>query len=106
MTVKHTPGPWKVFAPTSRSSNDMAYGIDSDKGIESTSVVLFYGGILKKEDAMLIAAAPDLLDALQGILGYFDSGNSVSVSQATIKARSDEVKAAIAAIDKATGKSL
>ena len=53
--------------------------------------------------ARLIAAAPDLLDALEGIIGYFDSGNSVSVSQATIKASSDEIKAARAAIAKATG---
>ena len=53
--------------------------------------------------ARLIAAAPDLLEALEGIIGYFDSGNSVSVSQATIKASSDEIKAARAAIAKATG---
>lgn len=51
----------------------------------------------------LVRAAPDLLDALKGILWYFDSGNSVPVSQATIKAASDEVKAARAAIAKVEG---
>ena len=45
----------------------------------------------------------ELLAALQGIIGYFDSGNSVDVSQATIKAGSDEVKAARAAIAKVDG---
>ena len=45
----------------------------------------------------------ELLAALQGIIGYFDSGNSVDVSQATIKAGSDEVKAARAAIAKVEG---
>ena len=103
MTVKHTPGPWAIFVPKSLSNDDMVYGIDTNNGIKSESVVLFDGGILKKEDARLIAAAPDLLDALKGIIGYFDSGNSVSVSQATIKASSDEIKAARAAIAKATG---
>ena len=45
----------------------------------------------------------ELLAALQGIIGYFDSGNSLAVSQATIKAGSDEVKAARAAIAKVEG---
>ena len=98
MTVKHTPGPWKVFAPTSRSSNDMAYGIDSDKGTESTSVVLFYGGILKKEDAMLIAAAPDLLEALKALTHSLDVEDLLHDDQRSSFA------AAIAAIAKATYK--
>ena len=51
----------------------------------------------------VLAHRDELLAALQGILGYFDSGNSVAVSQATIKAGSDEVKAARAAIAKAEG---
>ena len=94
---KHTPGPWQWtqhFDPTISIYKDgfgqIARLYDSSAGTG-------------KANARLIAAAPDLLEALQGILGYFDSGNSVSVSQATIKARSDEVKAARAAIAKATG---
>lgn len=70
MTVKHTPGPWAIYVPKSLSNDDMAYGIDTDKDTESESVVLFYGGILKKEDACLIAAAPDLLDALETIIKW------------------------------------
>lgn len=51
----------------------------------------------------VLAHRDELLAALQGILGYFDSGNSVAASQATIKAGSDEVKAARAAIAKVEG---
>lgn len=59
---------------------------------------------LHDEAALRVLAHRDeLLAALQGILGYFDSGNSVAVSQATIKAGSDEVKAARAAIAKVEG---
>jgi hypothetical protein len=54
-------------------------------------------------NARLIAAAPDLLAALTDLLSYFDSGNSVPVDKATIKANSAEVLAARAAIAKAQG---
>ncbi len=92
MTDKHTPGPWKNQYPRIYSKTGSKL-IEVDEYMACTIC-----------DAALIAAAPDLLEALQGILGYFDSGNSVSVSQATIKAGSDEIKAARAAIAKATGK--
>ena len=95
MTVKHTPGPWQWtqhFDPTISIYKDgfgqIARLYDSSAGTG-------------KANARLIAAAPDLLEALQGILGYFDSGDGVSVSQATIKAGSGEIKAARAAIAKA-----
>lgn len=91
MTVKHTPKPWSFKHEFARH-----YSI--------THNGYWIGRMRGKENAQLVSAAPDLLEALQGILGYFDSGNSVSVSQATIKAGSDEIKAAIAAITKATYK--
>lgn len=45
----------------------------------------------------------DLKAALNGLLTYFESSNSVPVSQATIKANSVEVHVARAAIAKAEG---
>lgn len=50
-----------------------------------------------------LAQRDELLAALNGLLAYFESGNSVPVSQATIKANSPEVIAARAAIAKVTG---
>ncbi|MFU2053310.1 hypothetical protein [Bordetella hinzii] len=64
MTTKHTPGPWKVF--DSMVYGD-TYGIDGEDG----TAVVYYGyrdtknGIPKKADARLIAAAPELLEALE-----------------------------------------
>lgn len=59
--------------------------------------------LLTHPDIRLIEAAPDLLSAMNGLLAYFESGNSVPVSQATIKANSAEVLAARAAIAKVGG---
>ena len=93
MTVKHTPTNWNF-------KHEFA------KHYSITHNGYWIGRMRGQENAQLVSAAPDLLDALQGIIGYFDSGNNVPVSQATIKTRSDEVKSAIAAIAKATGKSM
>jgi len=123
--AKHTPGPltvsvndkWPFKIVTKNAEGEVVF--QTDLPIYSTShncaADAIYGVGLPAEwnsaemnaraiaDEVVRAAAPDLLAALQGILGYFDSGNSVSVSQATIKASSDEVKAARAPIAKATG---
>lgn len=96
MTVKHTQGPWAIYVPKSLSNDDIAYGIDADNGIKSESVVLFYGGILKKEDARLIAAAPALLTALEALADYVDERAGDNECRPLENAR--------AAIAKATGK--
>ena len=111
MTVKTFAGPW-IYDP--KKTYPSGYGNESEAIVDSNGniVLMFDPSMGEYELALaydspnlsLILAAPDLLEALQGILGYFDSGNNVSVSQATIKAGSDEIKAARAAIAKATYK--
>lgn len=59
---KHTPGPWRVYVPESVGAT---FGVDSVDG----NAVVWFGptsddGIRRIEDARLIAAAPDLLEAL------------------------------------------
>lgn len=59
----HTPGPWTVYNPI---SEDETYGIDAGDGF----AVVWYGqgefsGIRRVDDARLIAAAPDMADALK-----------------------------------------
>lgn len=72
MMTNHTPGPWEVF--DSMVDGD-TYGIDGADG----SAVVYYGyrdtdsGIPKKADAHLIAAAPDLLLALERITSSYRS---------------------------------
>ena len=64
MSTQHTPGPWAIFNSTILP--DATFGIDGADG----SAVVFFGfddnsGIRKIEDARLIAAAPELLEALR-----------------------------------------
>lgn len=68
MSAKHTPGPWKVYAPEMPGTK-ATYGIDGPQG----QAVVYFGithkdGINLLADARLIAAAPELLDALQVML--------------------------------------
>ena len=60
--TEHTPGPWRAHelheTPTCRAGFEIHYSIDGE------CVTDF---VYEKADALLIAAAPDLLAALQSI---------------------------------------
>lgn len=56
--ASNTPGPWTIIQLPS-----MAYGIDAKVGPLHVCPAIAHG----LADATLIAAAPDLLDALQGL---------------------------------------
>lgn len=64
MTTKHTPGPWRVNTDTAKRR------IFSDHGMVAT--VEGHGGINRhgtpEADSHLIAAAPDMAEALRGLL--------------------------------------
>lgn len=57
-----TPSPWGT-AYSAERDNFMVIGPDGDSRI---------GQAMEREDARLMAAAPDLLDALRGLLEFFD----------------------------------
>ncbi len=89
-----TPGPWRIVADPMH--------FDSLTTVEAGNMVAQVGGLksnLKEMEAntRLIAAAPDLLEALQGILYHFvpERGN--------LKVEDDMIKKAHAAIAKARG---
>ncbi len=63
MTTKHTPGPWKIGALESGQA-----AVDGADGSEVT-------GFISIPDAHLIAAAPDLLEALEDMLGHCQGCN-------------------------------
>ena len=75
-----TPGPWRIGAIESGM-----VAIDGANGEEVT-------GFVFPEDGRLIAAAPDLLEALQGLLNALPSATTHPA-----------IKSASAAIAKATG---
>ncbi len=96
MTTQHTPGPWSVtdgHYPSFKEIRGPSFKI---------SVVMWATDLTdddyRKRDAdlRLIAAAPDLLEALKDIVGFWDSiVPTDAVNQMHINAR--------AAIAKATG---
>ena len=74
MTKKHTPGPWRVGSfKTLHTSVDHVY---SDKSKEpEEGIVRCYQWVGKEEalaNARLVAAAPELLEALEGMLTLQD----------------------------------
>ena len=94
----HTPGPWNItyngtYGPyVDAPYNDKSgYGAAShDVGIETDSICAPRGPNAKA-NAQLIAAAPDLLDALEKLRAAWvrtDSGQSLAMAHAMKKANS------------------
>jgi hypothetical protein len=108
MTTKHTPGPWKVAFTETGSQYIDAKG-KYDYGVQAVLVVAedceahpvadascnwtCRDGAECEANARLIAAAPDLLAALQEILGRYDEDN--------LKLTVDAIQASRAAVKKA-----
>lgn len=66
MTTKHTPGPWRIeVIHVTEKAYTISYGENSYGDGPEGSVGKVY---VKKEDANLIAAAPELLQLLQEIV--------------------------------------
>ena len=91
MTTKHTPGDWYVTGEMTRYINVRIGGglIQEVASCGPTEADGGYGS-QQEANARLIAAAPDLLEALRGVLRIADR-------------KTDEFDAARAAIAKATG---
>lgn len=97
--TKHTPGPWAV--------DDHDYGVEVFRaqpmpgGGRGEGVCAVYGwGAMRDADARLIAAAPELLEALKRALRWFDGDFPYGHEEAE---REGATEAARAAIEKARG---
>ena len=68
---KHTPGPWswnvRGFVGPASTEDDQSFGMICDEVAECT-----YSNGCKEANARLIAAAPDLLEALEMALVWLD----------------------------------
>ena len=95
MDVKHTPGPWMK----STHGGISKYSIWSSSGqhIADTNTTKSIGFERCAANASLIAAAPDLLEALEDCVAVMDR------ELAGLKVIQPELSAARAAIAKATG---
>lgn len=88
---KHTPGPWQHSVKLSGSENHRGFRIWGADGWALADVQpADEDGTEGEANARLIAAAPDLLEALKGVLRVADR-------------KTDEFDAARAAIAKAEG---
>lgn len=106
MTEKHTPGPWIAREKTNPDCNEGTHYITCADG-----ALGYWRGhkqghadsnwVLNKADAQLIAAAPELLEALSEYLAamdsatfHFDKPGAFKAVAATEKARKAIAKAA------------
>ena len=90
--INHTPSPWHLM--------ETEPGIDADMDVFTTTPRIAGGkGLIARvvdgDDALLIAAAPDLLEALQNMVEAHRSG----------KLFASTINNAVDAITKATGES-
>lgn len=93
MDKQRSPGPWTVFDPETPGET---FGIDDANG----EAVVFYGtngndGIPSKDDARLIAAAPELLEALIAIRPYLNAGEALLADAAIAKATASTTDAGV-----------
>ena len=90
MTLKHTPGPWRIV------ERDDHTEIWDTTELESTVCELPYINGPERANARLIAAAPEMLAALRGIERTAMAANGHGViCQLVLK----EARAAIAAVE-------
>lgn len=108
MSAKHTPGPWMCDSDPIKGDplNRVRYRVVA-RGKTITQCYYSSSDEQAEHDARLIAAAPDLLEALVGMLSIINDSNGVSGyhlnGDIAVWGEFPEVDAASAAIAKATG---
>lgn len=98
--TKHTPGPWRVEGMLThrvKPGHIISHGLNEYRDGPAGYVCDTLGTTFW--DARLIAAAPELLEALRGLVAYVDE----NVAQADVGPHIDR---ALDAISKATGGAL
>ena len=88
---KHTPGPWIVYEFVD------GYDIRAPEAecyvATASDPEAVWGAIGREEDACLIAAAPDLLEALEKLVSLIDAGEGTWTLEEQQKARAAIAKA-------------
>lgn len=92
--MTHTPGPWTVTHRCfgAKPTDDEIVGLGWE--LEGPPEPMLRGQFSKAADAYLVAAAPDLLEALQQLIDEIEEGHCVGKAA---------IKKAIAALAKARG---
>lgn len=97
MTTQHTPGPWRMTAAKVMAGNGRAICLIENRKLHE-------GFQESSANARLIAAAPDLLAALQAVWKFFEPVYVSAMADDTERTAQDELIDTVrAAIAKATG---
>ena len=99
MSAKHTPGPWEWYGPNllcggKRQSEDILNSADDRKpyGMHSALIEHHWDGDVAKANARLIAAAPELLEALQDLCDTLGECGMTEKARAAIAKAAGERK--------------
>lgn len=103
-SLKHTPGPWYVLDNYGKKSIAVGVRPDAKTGYpyspEDGAICVLYDGEYienpnKVADAQLIASAPELLEALEGLVPCLDYPMAVLKPLGTVPEKVEQAKAAI-----------
>lgn len=85
---KHTPGPWVGETAKSHGANITIYGTEAGDAVDVCDVVYRGDETQVEANAHLIAAAPDMLEALEAALAYLVMAGTdhAEPTRATIRA--------------------
>ena len=97
MTTNHTPGPWTI----ANGHDARVYLIDDARGHAVGELV--YADARKPADARLIAAAPDLLAALEELIAEWDATHADEDHRTGYTLDTGGIRMARDAIARATG---
>lgn len=106
MESKHTPGPWTISQQVNKHGATV-YTIGGDNNAPAGTVLpwpVASDGIRRVEDAHLIAAAPDLLEAVRALFAECAMVHKHWGENCNQKAASAAIESAKAAIAKAEGR--
>ena len=82
---KHTPGPWEVVELV--DGYDIRCPESRCRIATASDPEAAWGAIGREEDACLIAAAPELLEALEQVVSFVDAGQGTWTVEEQQKAR-------------------
>jgi hypothetical protein len=102
MATKSTPGPWFVSHPVNLEHPWIEASCNYERRPDGTEYYMSVSGICNAADARLIAAAPELLEALRGMLICMDEPADTD-SPLQMAKELDRIERARAVLSKATG---
>lgn len=92
---KHTPGPWRI--------RELINGTAAIYGAGEYDIVFPKLHVMSYADSRLIAAAPEMLEALEEAARWLDNDGDYTLNDTLCETKYDCVRVILAAIAKAKG---